>query len=110
VSAQRSAALALCAKQDGAELSYPFGERTAVYKVGGKIFALIGLEDTPAHLSLKCEPEYGEALRSEHATIIPGYHLNKRHWISVILDGSIPARLIEELIEDSFDLVAPRTR
>jgi predicted DNA-binding protein (MmcQ/YjbR family) len=110
VSARRDAALAACAKQDGAELSYPFGEQTAVYKVGGKIFAISGLEHSPGQITLKCEPEHGEALRAEHSAIAPGYHMNKRHWITVTLDGSLPATLIAELIEDSFDLVAPRRR
>jgi predicted DNA-binding protein (MmcQ/YjbR family) len=110
VSARRDAALAACARQDGAELSYPFGEGTAVYKVAGKIFAFSGLEQSPGRITLKCDPEHGEALRSEHAAIAPGYHMNKRHWITVTLDGSLPDSLIEELIEDSFDLVAPRKR
>jgi predicted DNA-binding protein (MmcQ/YjbR family) len=110
VSAVREAALAACARQDGAELSYPFGEDTAVYKVGGKIFAISGLAHSPGQITLKCDPEHGEALRSEHAAITPGYHMNKRHWITVTLDGSLPDTLIEELVEDSFDLVAPRKR
>jgi predicted DNA-binding protein (MmcQ/YjbR family) len=110
VSAERTAALELCARQVGAERTYPFGPEVAVFKVAGKIFALVGLERTPADISLKCEPEHGELLRAEHAAIVPGYHLNKRHWITITLDGSLPPTLIEELIEDSFDLVAPRRR
>jgi predicted DNA-binding protein (MmcQ/YjbR family) len=110
VSAERVAALAACARQGGAELTHPFGPETAVFKVAGKIFAIVGLERTPADISLKCEPEHGELLRAEHAGIVPGYHLNKRHWITVTLDGSLPRTQIEELIEDSFDLVAPRKR
>jgi predicted DNA-binding protein (MmcQ/YjbR family) len=110
VSAERTAALEVCARQDGAERTYPFGPEVAVFKVAGKIFALVGLERTPADISLKCEPEHGELLRAEHAAIVPGYHLNKRHWITITLDGSLPPTLIDELIEDSFDLVAPRRR
>jgi predicted DNA-binding protein (MmcQ/YjbR family) len=106
VSAELTAALDACARQDGAELSYPFGEQAAVYKVAGKVFAIAGLD----RITLKCEPEHGEALRSEHPSIAPGYHMNKRHWITVTLDGSLAPTLIEELIEDSFDLVAPRKR
>jgi predicted DNA-binding protein (MmcQ/YjbR family) len=107
VSAERQAALDACARQAGAELSYPFGEQAAVYKVAGKIFAIVGMERTPAQLTLKCDPEHGELLRADHEAIAPGYHMNKRHWITATLDGSLAPALIEELIEDSFDLVAP---
>jgi predicted DNA-binding protein (MmcQ/YjbR family) len=110
VSAERDAAREACARQDGAELGFPFGEQTAVYKIAGKIFALVSIARDPADISLKCDPEHGEALRAEHAAIIPGYHLNKRHWITVALDGSLPRTMIEELIEDSYDLVAPRRK
>jgi predicted DNA-binding protein (MmcQ/YjbR family) len=108
VSAERKAAMDACARQEGAELGHPFGEQTAVYKVAGKIFALVGLAQEPTTISLKCDPEHGEVLRAEYATIVPGYHLNKRHWITVTLDGSLEPTMIEELIEDSYDLVAPR--
>jgi predicted DNA-binding protein (MmcQ/YjbR family) len=110
VSAERDAALAACARQDGAELQHPFGPRTAVFKIAGKIFALVDLGDDRGSVSLKCDPEHGEVLRAEHASIVPGYHLNKRHWITAELDGSVPRDLLEELIEDSYDLVAPRRR
>jgi predicted DNA-binding protein (MmcQ/YjbR family) len=110
MSEERAAALAACASRDGAELTHPFGPQTAVFKIAGKIFALVGLEREPAALSLKCEPEHGELLRAEHEAIVPGYHLNKRHWITVTLDGSLPRTQIEELIEDSYDLVAPRPK
>ena len=101
------AALGACARQSGAELTYPFGEQAAVFKVAGKIFAIVGLERTPPQITLKCEPEHAELLRAEHAAIAAGYHMNKRHWITVTLDGSLAPTMIEELIEDSFDLVAP---
>jgi predicted DNA-binding protein (MmcQ/YjbR family) len=110
MSAERKAALDACARQGGAELSYPFGEQTAVYKVAGKIFAVVGLERTPPQVTLKCDPEHGELLRAEHDAIAAGYHMNKRHWITVTLDGSLAPTMIEELIEDSFDLVAPVKR
>ena len=111
MSAARDAALATCALQEGAERSYPFGAQTSVFKVAGKIFALVSERDAPGDLSLKCDPEHGELLRAEHEAIVPGYHLNKRHWITVTLDGSLPQSMIDELIEDSYDLVRPkRTR
>ena len=96
-----------CARQRGAELSYPFGESAAVYKVAGKIFAVVGVDRTPQQITLKCDPEHGELLRRDHAAITAGYHMNKRHWITVTLDGSLAPGTLEELIEDSFDLVAP---
>jgi predicted DNA-binding protein (MmcQ/YjbR family) len=110
VSAQRQAALAACARQEGAELSHPFGPQAAVFKVAGKIFAIAGPEGARAQLTLKCDPEHGEVLRADHDAINPGYHMNKRHWITVTLDGSLSPTMIEELIEDSFDLVAPVKR
>lgn len=102
--------MAACERQDGAELTHPFGPETAVYKVAGKIFAIVGLERDPPDISLKADPEHAEVLRAAHAGIVPGYHLNKRHWITVTLDGSLERAFVEELIEDSFDLVAPRRR
>jgi predicted DNA-binding protein (MmcQ/YjbR family) len=110
MSAERDAALAACTRQDGAVLEHPFGPQTAVFKVAGKIFALVALGSEPGSVSLKCDPEHGELLRAEHHAIVPGYHLNKRHWITVELDGSLPAPMIEELIEDSYDLVVPKRK
>jgi predicted DNA-binding protein (MmcQ/YjbR family) len=110
MSAEREAIQAICARQDGAELLHPFGPQTAVYKIAGKVFAVVGADDSPLQLTLKCDPEHGEVLRGEHAAITPGYHMNKRHWITIALDGSVPQTLVTELIEDSFDLVAPRRR
>jgi predicted DNA-binding protein (MmcQ/YjbR family) len=107
VSSERKAVLDACERQQGADLSYPFGPEPAVFKVAGKIFAIVGLERTPPQVTLKCDPEHGELLRAQHAAINPGYHMNKRHWITVTLDGSLAPTMIEELIEDSFDLVAP---
>jgi predicted DNA-binding protein (MmcQ/YjbR family) len=68
------------------------------------------VERTPPQITLKCDPEQGELLRAEYAAIAPGYHMNKRHWVTVTLDGSLAPTMIEELIEDSFDLVAPVER
>jgi predicted DNA-binding protein (MmcQ/YjbR family) len=76
-----------------------------VFKVAGKIFALSQLEQRPLQVSLKCEPALAEQLRAVHAAVRPGYHLNKRHWNTVTIDGSMAQRLIEDMIEDSYDLV-----
>jgi predicted DNA-binding protein (MmcQ/YjbR family) len=84
-----------------------------VFKVAGKMFALSQLARTPLRVSLKCEPLLAQQLRAEHAAVLPGYHLDKRHWNTVIVDGSVPAHLIRDMIEDSYDLVVsklPHTR
>jgi predicted DNA-binding protein (MmcQ/YjbR family) len=86
-------------------VSFPFGPETAVFKVAGKIFALSALAATPLRVSLKCEPALAEQLRQAHPAVIPGYHLNKRHWNTVIIDGSLPVEMIGDLVEDSYDLV-----
>jgi predicted DNA-binding protein (MmcQ/YjbR family) len=102
-----------CLSFAGAEETFPFGPRTSVFKVEGKMFALSALDAAPLSVSLKCEPVLAEALRAAHAAVTPGYHLNKRHWNTVLLDGSLPDRTIREMVEDSYDLVVsalPRAR
>ena len=89
----------------GAEETFPFGPNTSVFKVGGKMFALSQLSAGSLRVSLKCEPRLAEALREAHAAVIPGYHLNKRHWNTVIIDGSLPEQMLKDMIEDSYDLV-----
>ena len=83
----------------------PFGPDVLVYKVGGKMFATLGFEDEIGNMNLKCDPDRAVELREEHATIIPGYHMNKKHWNTLILDGSLSASLVAELIDHSYDLV-----
>jgi predicted DNA-binding protein (MmcQ/YjbR family) len=95
----------LCLSFGGAVEEFPFGPETSVFKVGGKMFALSGLERRPLQVSLKCEPDLADQLRRAHEAISPGYHLNKRHWNTVTLDGSLPDRMVRDLIEDSYDLV-----
>jgi predicted DNA-binding protein (MmcQ/YjbR family) len=95
----------LCLSFTGAEETFPFGPDVSVFKVGGKMFALCDLGAESLRVSLKCEPGLAEALREAHAAVIPGYHLNKRHWNTVIIDGSLPDKTVREMIEDSYDLV-----
>jgi predicted DNA-binding protein (MmcQ/YjbR family) len=94
-----------CLSFTGAEETFPFGPRTSVFKVAGKMFALSQLGADSLRVSLKCEPELAEALRRAHAAGLPGYHLNKRHWNTVIVDGSLSEQMVKDLIEDSYDLV-----
>ncbi len=102
-----------CLSFRGTEETFPFGPENAVFKVAGKIFALSRLTETPLRVSLKCEPGLAEQLREAHAAVLPGYHLNKRHWNTVIIDGSLSNEIISDMVEDSYDLVVsslPRTR
>ena len=98
-----------CLSFGGSEETFPFGELTSVFKVNGKMFALSQLGAESLRVSLKCEPELAEHLREAYEAVIPGYHLNKRHWNTVILDGSLPDTAIKEMIEDSYDLVTGST-
>ena len=89
----------------GAVEDYPFGDDVAVFKVGGRVFALCTLDGQPGRVSLKCDPTLAEALRDRYPAVTAGYHLNKRHWNTITLDGSLPDRLVRDMIEDSYDLV-----
>ncbi len=89
----------------GSMVDFPFDQVTLVFKVGGKMFALITLDEQPLRMNLKCDPSKAEALRDCFASIIPGYHMNKRHWNTLILDGSLPDDLILSLVDDSYTLV-----
>lgn len=97
--------IATCLSQLGSEETTPFGPDVLVYKVAGKMFALTNPGDFPPRVNLKCDPDRSIELRDSHAAIIPGYHMNKRHWNTLTLDDSIPSPLIRELIEHSYDLV-----
>jgi predicted DNA-binding protein (MmcQ/YjbR family) len=97
-----------CLSFPGAEETFPFGPRTSVFKVAGKMFALSELAADSLRVSLKCEPELAEALRQAHPAVLPGYHLNKRHWNTVAIDGSLPDDAVREMIEDSYDLVVSK--
>lgn len=98
-------AIARFLSKPGAEETTPFGPDVLVYKVGGKMFGLASPDDFPPSINLKCDPERAMLLREEHEAITPGYHMNKRHWNTVVLDGSVPAGLVGELIDHSYELV-----
>jgi predicted DNA-binding protein (MmcQ/YjbR family) len=101
----RDEVLAICLGLPAAEETYPFGDEVAVIKVGGRMFALVPLSEGPGSVNLKCEPGRALELREAYAGIRPGYHQNKRHWITVDLDGSVEDDVVRGLIEDSYDLV-----
>jgi predicted DNA-binding protein (MmcQ/YjbR family) len=107
---------AACLALPGAREEQPFSRAPDVstFKVGGKVFALSSLgASEPLRVSLKCEPDIAVGLRAAHAAITPGYHLDKRHWNTVVIDGTLPERMVVDMIEDSYDLVVaglPRAR
>lgn len=95
---------AACLAHPGGEETFPFGPETSVFKVSGKIVALSPLGSDPLTVSLKCDPGLAEQLRDAYPAVTSGYHLNKRHWNTVVVDG-VPKRLLLDMIEDSYDLV-----
>jgi predicted DNA-binding protein (MmcQ/YjbR family) len=86
-------------------LSFPFDDKTPVFKVAHKMFALIAIDRTPLTINLKCDPEDALILRSQFSAIKPGYHMNKEHWNTVTLDESLEPALVVKLIHDSYGLV-----
>lgn len=89
----------------GAKLDYPFGENTAVYKADDKMFALVTENKDPVQLSLKCDPILAETLRAKYDTVMPGYHLNKKHWNTIVLTGQLSWDEVKDLIKHSYQLV-----
>ncbi|MFH9548666.1 MmcQ/YjbR family DNA-binding protein [Streptomyces sp. NPDC051445] len=96
----------LCLSFNAAVEDFPFRPEISVFKVGGKLFALTTLDARPLTVNLKCDPDDAVRLRGEHeGLIVPGWHMNKRHWNTVTVDAELPDRLVRELVEDSYDLV-----
>jgi len=93
------------AAKPGAAEDYPFGENALVYKVRGKMFALVLENSDPLTMNLKCAPDEAEMIRNMYPAVAPGYHMNKRHWNTVTLDGTIDTETIHGMIDDSYDLV-----
>jgi predicted DNA-binding protein (MmcQ/YjbR family) len=95
-----------CLSFNAAAEDFPFGPEISVFKVLGKMFALSFLDGDPLTVNLKCDPDDAIRLRGDHpGLIVPGWHMNKRHWNTVAVDGGLPDRLVRELVEDSYDLV-----
>ncbi len=88
-----------------ARLDYPFGEGVAVYKAGDKMFALVAEKSNPVRISLKCDPQLAETLREKYESVQPGYHLNKKHWNTLILTGQLNWEEVQDLIKHSYALV-----
>lgn len=94
----------ICIGLEGVTEEFPFDEQTLVFKVFGKIFALTNV-DGFASINLKCDPEKAVELRERYAAVLPGYHMNKKHWNTVLMDDSVPDNLIKDWIRDSYELV-----
>jgi predicted DNA-binding protein (MmcQ/YjbR family) len=91
-----------------AKLDYPFGKEVAVYKVKDKLFALISEGKEPVQLSLKCDPLLAKTLREKYETVMPGYHLNKKHWNTIVLSGQLSWPEVQDLVRHSYDLVVSK--
>jgi predicted DNA-binding protein (MmcQ/YjbR family) len=89
----------------GVEETLPFGPNTLVYKVNGKVFLLTGLDDEQLSFNVKCDPELAIELREEYACVQPGYHMNKKHWNTIIVDGTVSNKQLKEWIDHSYDLI-----
>ncbi|MEI6087017.1 MAG: MmcQ/YjbR family DNA-binding protein [Bacteroidota bacterium] len=87
------------------EETFPFGPDTLVYKINGKMFLLTGFDSIPLQFNVKCDPDLALELREQYASVIPGWHMNKKHWNTVIIDGSISNRELQKMIDHSYDLV-----
>jgi predicted DNA-binding protein (MmcQ/YjbR family) len=94
-----------CLAKPGSSAGYPFGEGTLVFKVLDRMYALCSEDERPLRINLKCDPDDALALRAQYSAIIPGYHMNKKHWNSLIMDGSLQDSLVFELIDHSYQLV-----
>jgi len=95
-----------CLSKPGVEETLPFGPDTLVYKVNGKIFLLTSLDEEQLSFNVKCDPDLAIELREQHASVLPGYHMNKKHWNTIVVDGSVPSKLLKDWIDHSYDLVS----
>jgi predicted DNA-binding protein (MmcQ/YjbR family) len=94
-----------CLTKKGVEECLPFGPDTLVFKVGGKLFLLAALDAVPLQFNVKCEPENALLLREQYDCVHPGYHMNKRHWNTIICDGTVSDKMLHQWIDDSYNLV-----
>ncbi|HEY2722116.1 MAG TPA: MmcQ/YjbR family DNA-binding protein [Chitinophagaceae bacterium] len=97
-----------CLSKPGAEETLPFGPNTLVYKVNGKAFLLMGLDDQPLSFNVKCDPDYAIELREQYACVLPGYHMNKKHWNTIVVDGTVSSSLLKKWIDNSYQLVSKK--
>ncbi|MGZ5219235.1 MAG: MmcQ/YjbR family DNA-binding protein, partial [Chitinophagaceae bacterium] len=94
-----------CLSKPGTEETLPFGPDTLVYKAGGKVFLLTGLDSVQLSFNVKCDPDKAIELREEFSCVLPGYHMNKKHWNTIVVDGSVSSRQLKEWIDHSYELI-----
>ena len=99
-----------CLTKPGAEESFPFGPENLVFKVNGKMFLLASLDSQPLSFNVKCDPEKALELRESFSCILPGYHMNKKYWNTVLVDGTINATQLKEFVDDSYSLVLKKKK
>ena len=99
-----------CLSKPGAEETLPFGPDTLVYKISDKIFLLTGLGEGQLSFNVKCDPGKAIELREEFSCVLPGWHMNKKHWNTIIVDGSVSSKQLKEWIDHSYDLVAGKKK
>ncbi len=99
-----------CLSKPDVEETLPFGPDTLVFKVSGKIFLLTGLDSEQLSFNVKCDPDKAIELREEFPCVLPGYHMNKKHWNTVVVDGSVATKQVKEWIDHSYDLVSKKKK
>ena len=99
-----------CLEKADVEETLPFGPDTLVYKVNGKIFLLMGMDSDPLSFNVKCNPDRALELRELYDCVQPGYHMNKKHWNTILVNGSVPFKLLKEWIDHSYELVAKKKK
>ena len=97
-----------CISKEGVEETFPFDQETLVFKVDGKMFLLSGINNHPVQFNVKCDPEKAIELRENYPNVLPGYHMNKKHWNTIVCDGSVPRKLLFQWIDESYSLVAAK--
>jgi predicted DNA-binding protein (MmcQ/YjbR family) len=99
-----------CIAKPGVEEGFPFGPSALVFKINGKMFLLVALDAQPLQFNAKCDPDKAIELREEYSCILPGYHMNKKYWNTVIVDGTLSTKQLKEFIDDSYNLVSAKAK
>jgi predicted DNA-binding protein (MmcQ/YjbR family) len=99
-----------CLSKEGVKETLPFGPDNLVYKIAGKIFLITGLDQEQLSFNVKCDPELGIELREKYQCVRPGYHMNKKHWNTILVDGSVSVKQLKDWIDHSYELVKGKTK